>query len=75
VRRIGGRQAARLAAFEGADYALRPVAVGTPAGAVAARAFMARPGVRPSGREWEFEPWRRRFAALYLRRAGARLRG
>ena len=71
VRRVDGRQSARLARFEGAGYELRVLAVQTAGGPALARTFMARPGVRASTRPWELDSWRRRFKPLYLKQAAA----
>ncbi len=63
----------RLHAYEGGEYALRPIRVRTGAGPVLpALAFRCRAGVVPGRAEWRFERWQRRHKRSVLRRAALR---
>jgi len=65
---LGGDAAARIVRFEGRDYDRRAVTVsGARRGSTRALAFLARPGVRPSLREWDPASWRRHHKGAYLR--------
>lgn len=70
---LSPRASTRLDAYEGANYALKPVTVRTGRWSVAARyyAFVgARNGLRSDGRLWTLERWQRRWKRRAMRRAG-----
>ena len=73
---VGGLDRAalrRLHAYEGGEYALRPIRVRTGAGAtVPALAFLCRPGVVAGRGDWRLERWQRRHKSSVLRRAALR---
>lgn len=66
----GERAMGRARHFEGRHHyhlAERPVAA--PTGTVTAGVFLPTAQVRPLSRAWDFEAWRRRHKATFLRRA------
>jgi hypothetical protein len=66
ARGLGGADAARLCAFEGASYQIRALVVNASrSGLVAARVFVVRGGVRATARPWTLAAWQRRFRAAF----------